>query len=253
MQGPAVGPCIARELPLRADQCDSYGRRWGWRSSALVVVVCVAFWPANLGGRTTFVTTHGISMLPRFHAGDLAIVQPASKYRVGDIAAYRSDTINSVVLHRIIAVDGSRLTFKGDNNDFVDPDHPTADQVIGRLRVQIPHGGSFHSVITQPVVLFPFLVLVFGAVFLLPGPGPPQAKERCPGARRPRPRVRRHLRAPRRRARDRWDGARGRGRVAHAAHGSGDPAAALQAEGDDRLLRIGTQGGRVSRRPAAHG
>ena len=44
-----------------------------------------------------------------------------------------------MVLHRIIAVDGSRLTFKGDNNDFVDPDHPTTGHVIGRLRVQIPH------------------------------------------------------------------------------------------------------------------
>ena len=47
---------------------------------------------------------------------------PPSHYKVGDIVAYRSTMLHIVVLHRIIAVKGDRYVFKGDNNDFVDPD-----------------------------------------------------------------------------------------------------------------------------------
>ena len=92
------------------------------------VVLLLAAWlvagPAQLGGRTTYVSTHGISMEPRFHTGDLALVRPAAGYRVGDVVAYRSTVLHSVVLHRIIARDGDRYVFKGDNNDFIDPVHP---------------------------------------------------------------------------------------------------------------------------------
>ena len=39
---------------------------------ALVLAAVWAFWPQTLGGGTTYVTTHGTSMEPRFHTGDLA-------------------------------------------------------------------------------------------------------------------------------------------------------------------------------------
>ena len=50
------------------------------------------------------------------------MVRPADDYKVGDIVAYRSTMLHVVVLHRIIAIKGDRYVFKGDNNDFVDPD-----------------------------------------------------------------------------------------------------------------------------------
>jgi signal peptidase I len=138
------------------------------RTSALFVLtgafvtVGVLFWPANLGGRTTYVTTHGTSMIPRFHSGDLAIVQSAATYHVGEIAAYHSATLHTVVLHRIIAVHGGHFTFKGDNNNFTDPDHPTANLLVGRLVARVPHGGEYRGLLAKPIVLFPVLAFVFG-------------------------------------------------------------------------------------------
>jgi signal peptidase I len=92
------------------------------RSSAMsvaVLVVLVAGWlvlaPTRFGGSTDYVTTHGISMEPRFHTGDLAVVRPAADYRVGDVVAYHSDLLHTVVLHRIIGRDRDRYVFKGDN------------------------------------------------------------------------------------------------------------------------------------------
>jgi signal peptidase I len=113
--------------------------------SATLVVLVVAAWllvaPTQIGGETSYVTTTGISMSPRFHSGDLGIVRPAAQYRVGEIVAYHSKTLHIVVLHRIIAVKGKRFVTKGDNNDFVDPDHPTRADVVGKLAFRVPHGG----------------------------------------------------------------------------------------------------------------
>jgi signal peptidase I len=113
--------------------------------SATLVVLLIAAWllvaPTQVGGETSYVTTSGISMSPRFHSGDLGVVRPAAEYRVGDIVAYHSKTLHIVVLHRIIAVKDGRFTTKGDHNDFTDPDHPARADVVGRLAFRVPHGG----------------------------------------------------------------------------------------------------------------
>jgi signal peptidase I len=108
--------------------------------------------PAQLGGATTYVTTHGISMQPRLHTGDLALVRPAAQYRVGDVVAYRSSVLRRVVLHRIIGRDGDRYVFKGDNNNFVDPIHPHRDELIGRMWLRVPRGGAILSWLRIPAI-----------------------------------------------------------------------------------------------------
>ena len=80
-------------------------------------------------------------MEPRFHTGDLAIVRPAANYRVGEIVAYWSTLLHTVVLHRIIARDGNSYVFKGDNNHFIDPVRPTRSELLGKLWMHVPHLG----------------------------------------------------------------------------------------------------------------
>ncbi len=125
------------------------------------------FAPTKIGGSTRYVVTKGISMEPRFHTGDLAIVRPTSQYRVGDIAAYWSTLLHTVALHRIIAIHGDHYTFKGDNNDFVDPTHPTRSQLLGKLWIHVPHGGVWVNLFHTPAIAAAIcallgLLLVFG-------------------------------------------------------------------------------------------
>ena len=118
--------------------------RSGLATLALLIVAGVAwfyFAPTNIGGATRYVVTSGVSMEPRFHTGDLAIVRPASNYRVGEIVAYWSTVLHTVVLHRIIAKDGNRYVFKGDNNHFIDPVRPTRSELLGKLWLHVPHLG----------------------------------------------------------------------------------------------------------------
>lgn len=122
-------------------------------------------WPASLGGRATYVATHGVSMQPRFHTGDLAIVYPASRYEPGEIAAYRSDLLHAVVLHRVIATAPDGYVLKGDNNAWRDPEQPANEQMVGRLGIRVPYGGIVLGWLNQPpmIGLFAAAILTGGA------------------------------------------------------------------------------------------
>ena len=109
---------------------------------ALSVVCWLTFAPTALGGSYNYVTTYGTSMEPTLHRGDLAIVVAEQAYRVGDVVAYRSSVLHTIVLHRIIGRDGDRFVFKGDHNAWTDTDHPLATALIGRMSMRIPGLGS---------------------------------------------------------------------------------------------------------------
>jgi signal peptidase I len=134
----------------------------------LSVLGCLWFYlaPAPLGGSTTYVVTHGVSMEPRFHSGDLAVVRSRGSYHVGEIVAYQNKMLHTIVLHRIIGRAGSRYIFKGDNNDFVDFEHPAASQLIGALWIHVPGLGARLQAIRSPALVG---ILIAIGVLLLSG------------------------------------------------------------------------------------
>ncbi|MBV9606456.1 MAG: signal peptidase I [Solirubrobacterales bacterium] len=124
-------------------------------TAAFVIVVAVVwlyFAPTEIGGSTRYVVTGGTSMEPRFHTGDLALVRPAGDYKVGQIVAYWSTLLHTVVLHRIHAIHGSHYVFKGDNNDFLDPVNPTRADLLGKLWLHVPGGGRWLNFVHSPLI-----------------------------------------------------------------------------------------------------
>ncbi len=142
-------------------------------SGLLGLIIIGALWfcfaPAALGGDTSYVVTDGVSMQPRFHTGDLAVVRAQSSYHVGEIVAYNSIIFHTIVLHRIIGRAGSRYVMKGDHNNFVDFEHPRGSQIIGALWLHVPGAGAtLHSLRSPALVgiLVAFGTLLFaGAAF----------------------------------------------------------------------------------------
>jgi signal peptidase I len=111
-------------------------------SAVILAVAWYVLAPAQLGGRTTYVTTSGTSMQPLLHAGDLAVIRRTGDYAVGDVVAYRNHEIGTVVLHRIVSVAGNRYTLKGDHNTWLDHDRPTADDLLGEMVLRVPGVGE---------------------------------------------------------------------------------------------------------------
>jgi len=160
------------------------------RIAALVVVLGVVgagWWflaPPSIGGDTSYVVTDGISMHPRIHTGDLALVRPAGSYHVGDIVAYRNPELHVVVLHRIHSISaGGRYRFKGDNNSWIDPGSVTSSAIIGKMWVLAPGlGGGLHSLHSPPVMAG---MAVIAVLLLFGGAGAEVRRRRRHG--RPQP------------------------------------------------------------------
>jgi signal peptidase I len=142
-------------------------------STALGLIVLGSLWfwfaPAPLGGSSTYVVTRGISMEPRFHTGDLALVRSQSSYHVGEIVAYQNHMLHTIVLHRIVGREGARYIFKGDNNSFLDPERPVASQLVGSLWLHLPGVGadlqSLHSPLLLGLLVAVGFLLLSGVAF----------------------------------------------------------------------------------------
>ena len=134
--------------------------------AALVLAAVWLFWPSSLGGGTTYVSTHGISMEPGFQTGDLAILRPADSYAVGDVVAYRSESLDTIVMHRIVAGDANGFVTQGDNNDWLDEDRPTEGEILGTLFLRVPQAGKAIGAVRSPAVLA-VLALAGSAVIAL--------------------------------------------------------------------------------------
>lgn len=120
--------------------------------AAMVVVLWLVFAPTVLGGSVTYVVTDGVSMLPHFHANDLVLLRQEPTYHVGEVAGYQNGQLHEIVMHRIIAMDGDRYVFKGDNNDFTDTYHPLKSQIVGAEWLHLSGWGRWLNDIRIPFV-----------------------------------------------------------------------------------------------------
>jgi len=124
---------------------------------AVVVGWMLILRPASLGGPATYVVIRGDSMLPRYHSGDLVVLQAAESYGPGDAIGYRVPEgeigAGQVVVHRIVS-GGDRLGFTmlGDNNPAPDPWFPKAGDVVGRVWLLLPGLGRLIVLAHQPAV-----------------------------------------------------------------------------------------------------
>ena len=143
--------------------------RLGWSNGAALrglaaLAVCVA--GAIVTGRVAIVVTSGVSMNPVYYQGDLVVVAKVRLLRDRpDRRLPGTRQEDFVALHRIIAGDASGFTFKGDNNQSIDPYHPTADQIVGGAVLHIPHGGQVLQFLTNPIALgvVAFALIMFGS------------------------------------------------------------------------------------------
>ena len=123
-------------------------------AGALGLLLLAAGWlflgPTQLGGSTSYAVIVGTSMEPMLHRGDLAVIREESTYRAGDVVLYEAAELGSNVLHRIVRVQDGRFVLKGDNNDFLDSEQPTEEQIVGKLWLSAPQVGRVTGWLNEP-------------------------------------------------------------------------------------------------------
>ncbi|MCV0402741.1 MAG: signal peptidase I [Chloroflexi bacterium] len=160
-------------------------RRLSSLAGTILLVVLFGVWfglfrPVSLGGPATWVVIRGSSMLPVYDTGDLVIMHAASAYSVGDIVAYRVPAgeigEGRVVVHRLVGGSSSGFEVLGDNNESVDPWHPSSADILGRPWITLPGVGRVITWLHQPVVLAALAAAV--VVSMLVGGASPEGHER---------------------------------------------------------------------------
>ncbi len=97
------------------------------------------------------------SMEDRLSKDDLIIVKETDDYKVNDIVLFQDG--NSLVVHRIIAIDGDTVTTKGDANNTADSP-VNKSQIKGVLIYDIGGVGAVVNVIKHPISIFVILAVV---------------------------------------------------------------------------------------------
>ena len=100
------------------------------------------------------------SMESRLSVDDLVIIKATDNYKVNDIVLYQDG--NSLVIHRIIEIDGDTVTTKGDANNVAD-EPINKSQIKGVLVYDIPGFGAVVNILKQPV----FVILILAAALLV--------------------------------------------------------------------------------------
>src|SRR5947199_157941 len=141
--------------------------------AAQLAFVAALLWfclPQSVGGRAGWVLVSGTSMLPRFHTGDLVLVEHQASYHLGEVVAYRvpKGQVGGgyVVIHRIIGGNGrTGWRMKGDNRTAPDLWHPTDHDMVGSKLLRIPHAWFVLRLLHMPLMLG--LFAGFAAFFLI--------------------------------------------------------------------------------------
>lgn len=88
------------------------------------------------------------SMEPEFSKGDLILVKETLNYEENDIVVFQDGS--TLVVHRIIEIDGEKVTTKGDANN--EADEPITKEVIkGEVVGCIPFVGEIVNLIKTPM------------------------------------------------------------------------------------------------------
>ena len=88
------------------------------------------------------------SMEPVISKDDLILVKESESYAVDDIVVYQN--INSLVVHRIIAIDGDSIITKGDANNVADEPISAAD-IKGKVLMWNSFAGKGVSFLKTPI------------------------------------------------------------------------------------------------------
>jgi signal peptidase I len=146
---------------------------------AIAILVCL-FWvqflrPQSLGGNAAYVLVSGQSMEPRYHTGDLVLVEKHHSYHAGQLIAYRvpkgDPMAGAQVIHRIIGGDAKHgFIVRGDNRTAPDVWRPKPQDIVGAKALRLPGAIVVLQFLRAPVFLA-LLAAAFVFVHVLTGTG----------------------------------------------------------------------------------
>ncbi len=132
-------------------------------AAAILLGLNIYKWNAQslIGNRLPMPFGYGISVVlsgsmePTLQVDDLVVIRETDTVQVGDIIVYQSR--DSLVIHRVIEIDGESIITQGDANNAPDEAIALSD-VKGVMVASIPFVGAVVQIMRQPAVVAVILV-----------------------------------------------------------------------------------------------
>lgn len=170
-------PVLSEDLPP-PDKKGRRGLRWVKNLLTLIFVVAalaltgLLLVPTVLGWQGVVVLSG--SMEPEITVGGVAYVEPipARDIGLGDVITFRHPSDRTVMAtHRVVGVDGDRnqriFETKGDANDEKDDWIVRPQDLVGRVRFDLPYVGYLASVVTRREIYIALIIIPAGLLILL--------------------------------------------------------------------------------------
>jgi len=125
------------------------------------------FAPIQVGGSVAYVMVSGNSMEPKYHFGDLIVVRAGQKYQVGEAVVYQHPE-EGHIFHRIIGREGGKFLLQGDNNSWIDSHQPSSNEIVGKLWLYLPFGGTIIGYLREPINMTLLTVVMVIAITVSP-------------------------------------------------------------------------------------
>ena len=98
------------------------------------------------------------SMANTLKTNDYILVMKSNNYKKGDIVTFIKE--DRIVTHRIVDINGSKITTKGDANFNIDKPSITKDKIIGKT---VFHGAFLNALVTS----LKFMIIAFATTYLV--------------------------------------------------------------------------------------
>ena len=101
------------------------------------------------------------SMEPELSIGDLLFVKETEDYKENDIVVFQEG--NTLIVHRVIEIDGETITTKGDANNIAD-EPINISSVKGKMWFCVPYVGKIVEFLKTPVGTFGMIAAAIALV-----------------------------------------------------------------------------------------
>ncbi len=106
------------------------------------------------------------SMVPYLNTNDYILVEETDKYEEGDVVTYKVGD-NVFITHRIINIDGNKITTKGDANNISD-DPITFENIIGKVVFKVGVFGFVIYLFSKPLSWILLFMIGFAITMSIP-------------------------------------------------------------------------------------
>lgn len=112
-----------------------------------IIVILLGYFALRVMNRVEIYNVKTGSMEAKIHVGDYILILKKNRYDIGDVITFASN--NSYVTHRIVRIDGDKVTTKGDANNTED-ETISSSSIVGKV---ILSGGILNIIINYKYAL----------------------------------------------------------------------------------------------------